>query len=488
MDGTDATKRTAKQTTKKSAGAKKLAAAKKSAAGKRPVSAKKAADAKGPASRKSHTPRSTSPTEKELLAEDAEALLDAATKGDVEAMRGLAVRYRSGNGVKRDYKLMEQWWEKAAEAGDTTAMWDLGYFHLIGKYLPKDASAALEWFQRASDGGNADAAFQLGLAYEHGQFVAVDVEAARKWLGRAAELGKPEAAHELERIEERDARARRLSARKADRETKAQAAAGQLAAPATSARGSDIVLTHISQRFGKKHVLNDISLTIKGGELIAVVGGSGGGKSTLINIILGSLKPSEGSVRFQGTFGFVPQQNLVHEKLTVTEQLMYYATAVKRLAPEECDDRIATVIDELDLKRSENSIIGKCSGGEKRRTSVACELLSRPDSLLLDEPTSGLDPGDSGDLIDVLRELVHDNDMTSIVINHDYENIKLFDKIIFLAKGQVCFYGTPQRLFDYFDTTSARVIYNLIRTDPDPFIRRFEEWRQNNPDVSGGIQ
>ncbi|MCH3943324.1 MAG: ATP-binding cassette domain-containing protein [Atopobiaceae bacterium] len=401
------------------------------------------------------------------------ALLASAESGDPQAMHRVAHCYKFGDGVEQDLSEMERWYERAGDAGDSTAMWDLGYFHLIGKYLPQDTAKALEWFGRAVDAGNGDAAYELALAYRNGQFVEKDLEQARVWLGRASTLGNKKAAGELNEVEGEIARQRSLAERRSE---------------ADGPRGADIVLKGITQRFGDKLVLDDISLSIKGGELVAIVGGSGGGKSTLVNIIRGELKPTSGSVEFKGTCGFVPQANLVHGSLTVTQQLRFYADVVKRVPRPEREERISGVIEELDLFRSKDSLIRTCSGGEVRRVSVACELLARPDSLMLDEPTSGLDPGDSGDLIDVLHDLVVNNDMTTVVINHDYENISLFDKIVFLAKGKVCFYGTPERLFDYFETTSARDIYDLMRANPEPFIRRFEEWRQTNPDSEGGIR
>lgn len=294
--------------------------------------------------------------------------------------------------------------------------------------------------------------------------------------GIGGKLGNKKASAQLKTLEDQQ----QVQQRAKDRTSQAGAHAPQ-AAP-------HIVLSHVSQKFGSKTVLDDISLTIQGGELVAVVGGSGSGKSTLIDIMRGQLKPSKGSVEFDGTYGLVPQQNLVHENLTVQQQLEFYAAAVKKLPRDRQSAEIERVLDELDLAHAKNSLVRTCSGGEKRRVSVACELLARPASLLLDEPTSGLDPGDSGDLIDVLHGLVLNNNMTILVVNHDYENIRLFDKVVFLGKGKICFYGTPEALFGYFDTPSSRDIYRLMRTNPDPFIRRFEDWRASNPQAEGGIR
>lgn len=447
--------------------------------------APKRATARKPAAKKTATAKKPVATTKKLVATEKPAaaakplppelasLAESAEKGNAAAARELGQRYKNGNGVDVDLTLAEHWWEKAAEAGDATSMWDLGYFHLIGKYLDRDPDKAIKWFERAAAAGSDEAAFELGLAYENGQFVPQDYDAAEVWLKKAAELGHPSAQSELVLLGQRRAHVARVVAH---REAHAESSS------------PSIVLDHVTKKFGDHTVINDITLTIKGGELVAIVGSSGGGKSTLVNMIRGVLAPTSGTIGFEGTAGFVPQQNLVHESLTVSEQLSYYATSVKRLPKADRPARISQVLEDLDLGHVAHTLVGKCSGGEKRRVSVACELLARPDSLLLDEPTSGLDPGDSGSLIEVLHGLVQTNDMTILVINHDYENIEIFDKIVFLAKGRICFYGTPHSLFDYFDTASSRTIYDLMRTNPDPFIRRFDEWRANNPTAEGGIR
>ncbi|RRF90505.1 MAG: ATP-binding cassette domain-containing protein [Coriobacteriaceae bacterium] len=403
------------------------------------------------------------------LAEDEIAQLKArAEAGDRTAMRSLGNRYQAGNGVPKNYDLMREWWERAAQAGNTTAMWDLGYYYLIGKYLDQDVARGVAWFDLAIENGNADAAFQLALCYGTGMFVEKSYDTARKYFTQALRLGREDAQDEIDEC---------------DRMLQEGAHADASAGP----RGGNIVLSHVSRSFGRKKVLDDINLTIKGGELVAIVGSSGGGKSTLGSIILGTLRPTKGRVIFEGELGFVPQQNLVHQNLRVRQQLEFYARAVKHLPGPKAKERIDWVMRELELTGVSKTLIRKCSGGEKRRVSVACELLSYPDGLLLDEPTSGLDPGDSGNLVAVLHALVHDERMSCLVINHDYENIQLFDKICFLAHGKVCFYGTPDKLFEYFDTRSTREIYTLMDKDPVPFIRRFEEWRRDHPDALGGM-
>ena len=153
-------------------------------------------------------------------------------------------------------------------------------------------------------------------------------------------------------------------------------------------------------------MLDNISLTARPGTLTAVIGGSGAGKSTLARLIAGYTTPSSGSVTFEGhdihaeyaslrsRIGMVPQDDVVHRQLTVNQALGYAAEL--RLPPDTSKaDRakvVAQVLEELDLTKHADTRVDKLSGGQRKRASVALELLTGPSLLILDEPTSGLDP------------------------------------------------------------------------------------------------
>jgi ABC-type multidrug transport system fused ATPase/permease subunit len=157
-----------------------------------------------------------------------------------------------------------------------------------------------------------------------------------------------------------------------------------------------------------KQLLDNISMTARPGTLTAIIGGSGAGKSTLARLIAGYIRPGSGSVTFEGhdihteyaslrsRIGMVPQDDVVHRQLTVNQALGYAAEL--RLPPDTSkSDRariVAQVLEELDLTKHADTRVDKLSGGQRKRASVALELLTGPSLLILDEPTSGLDPAD----------------------------------------------------------------------------------------------
>lgn len=164
---------------------------------------------------------------------------------------------------------------------------------------------------------------------------------------------------------------------------------------------------------------NHVSLNIRPGELVAIIGGSGAGKSTILNCMCGYLKPTSGEVYINGvdlyqnfdslkkTIGYVPQSDIVYDNLTLYDMLMYTAKLrlPKDISSNERENAINRAISTVELTEKKNSLIKALSGGQKKRASIAVELLSDPNLLFLDEPTSGLDPGTERTLMKSLREM-----------------------------------------------------------------------------------
>ncbi|HZE16247.1 MAG TPA: ATP-binding cassette domain-containing protein, partial [Mycobacterium sp.] len=181
---------------------------------------------------------------------------------------------------------------------------------------------------------------------------------------------------------------------------------------------------------GKK-LLNDISLTARPGTLTAIIGGSGAGKTTLARLIAGYARPSSGSVTFEGhdihaeyaslrsRIGMVPQDDVVHRQLTINQALGYAAEL--RLPPDTSKaDRaevVAQVLEELELTKHADTRVDKLSGGQRKRASVALELLTGPSLLILDEPTSGLDPALDHQVMMMLRQLA-DAGRVVVLVTH----------------------------------------------------------------------
>gem|GEM_PF-2897280 len=164
----------------------------------------------------------------------------------------------------------------------------------------------------------------------------------------------------------------------------------------------------------KKIICNDVSVKINPCELVAVIGGSGAGKSTVMNCISGYSMPTDGQVyvngidlyenfeAFKNIIGYVPQSDIVYENLTIIDMLKY--TANLRLpndtSEQEKDGIIESVVDTVELSAHKNTLIRELSGGQRKRASIAVELLSNPNLFFLDEPASGLDPGTERNLTD----------------------------------------------------------------------------------------
>jgi ABC-type multidrug transport system ATPase subunit len=244
-----------------------------------------------------------------------------------------------------------------------------------------------------------------------------------------------------------------------------------------------------------KQLLSDISLTARPGTLTAVIGGSGAGKSTLARLIAGYTTPSSGSVTFEGhdihseyaslrsRIGMVPQDDVVHRQLTVNQALSYAAEL--RLPPDTSKgDRakvVAQVLEELDLTKHANTRVDKLSGGQRKRASVALELLTGPSLLILDEPTSGLDPALDHQVMMMLRQLA-DAGRVVIVVTHMLSYLDTCDQLLLVAPGgKTAYCGPPDGIGEVMGTTNWAKIFGQVGADPDEANRRFRERDQQQP-------
>ncbi|MFI7661362.1 ATP-binding cassette domain-containing protein [Micromonospora parva] len=212
---------------------------------------------------------------------------------------------------------------------------------------------------------------------------------------------------------------------------------------------------------GGRQILADISLSIAPGELVAIVGASGAGKTTLLEILAGVRHPTAGTVTYDGTaatgaIGVVPQDDIIHRELPVARTLRYAARLRLPSAtePEEISDRVAQVLAELRLTDRAGTPVGLLSGGERKRASIAVELLTRPGVFFLDEPTSGLDPAIAVELLRVLRALA-DTGATVVLTTHQVTDVDHCDRVVVLTRqGRLAFTGTPAAAREFFGLRS----------------------------------
>lgn len=242
-----------------------------------------------------------------------------------------------------------------------------------------------------------------------------------------------------------------------------------------------------------KQLLDGISLTARPGTLTAVIGGSGAGKSTLARLIAGYARPSKGTVSFEGhdvhgeyaslrsRIGMVPQDDVVHRQLTVHQALGYAAEL--RLPPDTSkSDRarvVAQVLEELDLTKHADTRVDKLSGGQRKRASVALELLTGPSLLILDEPTSGLDPALDHQVMMMLRQLA-DAGRVVIVVTHMLSYLDICDQLLLVAPGgKTAYCGPPGQIGGAMGTTNWAKIFSQVGADPAEANRRFLERSQS---------
>jgi ABC-type multidrug transport system ATPase subunit len=235
--------------------------------------------------------------------------------------------------------------------------------------------------------------------------------------------------------------------------------------------------SRVAVRAGDKQILAPASTSLEPGELIAIIGESGAGKTTLLKLLAGVNSPSAGTVRINGEplanrltdIGYVPQEDIVHRLLDVREALDFAARL--RLPEDATAEEIGAAIDrvlaELALGPHAGTRVGSLSGGQRRRTGVACELLGRPGLLFLDEPTTGMDPGLESKMMALFRELA-DGSRGVALVTHATKNLALCDRVVVMARGgHLVFDGPPDDALGFFGVDDYDGIYTALDESPD---------------------
>jgi ABC-type multidrug transport system ATPase subunit len=217
---------------------------------------------------------------------------------------------------------------------------------------------------------------------------------------------------------------------------------------------------------GGRRILDQVSLSIRPGELVAIIGTSGAGKTTLLDALAGTRAVATGTVRRgPGVVGYVPQDDIIHRELPLARTLRYAARL--RLPPgTPVDERVEQVLAVLGLAGREDTPVGSLSGGERKRASIAVELLARPRALFLDEPTSGLDPATAADLLGVLRRLAGEG-VPVVLTTHNPVDVDACDTVVVLSQaGRLAFAGPPAQARAHFGVTAIAGICGRLADPP----------------------
>lgn len=244
-----------------------------------------------------------------------------------------------------------------------------------------------------------------------------------------------------------------------------------------------IVAKKLGVASGKTNILADIDVSFEPGQFVGILGPSGSGKSTLLTALSGRRPFTSGEVLYDGqplcgrpgeTVGFVPQDDTLHTNLR-TERVLLYAA---RLALPSLDEKalktlVAATLTSVGLSERARLPVHKLSGGQRKRVSIALELLLSPQALFLDEPTSGLDPELEKSVMSLCARLAQEGKVV-VMTTHILESIGLFDRLLFLVAGEIAFYGPPQNALAFFGVTDIHHVYPLLaRADATRFASQY---------------
>ena len=221
---------------------------------------------------------------------------------------------------------------------------------------------------------------------------------------------------------------------------------------------------NLHKSFGDLHVLRGVDQTIRKGEVVSIIGPSGGGKSTFLRCLNLLEKPEEGKIFFQGTeitgkgvnidihrqkMGMVFQHFNIFPHLSVAENITLAPKMLRGLSESQANDLARDLLDRVGLLSKFDEMPGNLSGGQKQRLAIVRALAMEPEVMLFDEPTSALDPEMVGEVLDVIKGLVKTG-MTSVIVTHEMRFAReVSDRCLFIADGKVLEDAPPEEFFDH---------------------------------------
>lgn len=243
-----------------------------------------------------------------------------------------------------------------------------------------------------------------------------------------------------------------------------------------------IKIRNLSKSFGQLKVLRDINLEVKKGQVVAIIGPSGTGKSTLLRCINYLEEPEEGEIEIDGfkvnaknitrkeiyelrkkTSMVFQTYNLFKNK-TALENVMEPLTTVKRIDRKVAEKKALNILDAVGLLDKKDFYPSKLSGGQQQRVGIGRAMAVEPKVMLFDEPTSALDPELVGEVLDVIRSLA-ENHTTMLIVTHEMDFARnVADKIIFMDDGRIVELGSPEQIFnDAQNIRTAQFLKQVVR-------------------------
>ena len=240
-----------------------------------------------------------------------------------------------------------------------------------------------------------------------------------------------------------------------------------------------VELTHVEKHYGDLHVLKDINLTVRKGEVLVIVGPSGSGKSTMCRTINrletidsgdiridGKPLPQEGKelAKLRAEVGMVFQSFNLFANKTILENVTLAPIKVRHMDKKEAEDLAMDLLGRVGVASQASKMPSQLSGGQQQRVAIARALAMQPKVMLFDEPTSALDPEMVNEVLDVMVELAHEG-MTMLCVTHEMGFArKVADKVVFMADGQILEQSTPEDFFENPKTDRAKDFLSKILT------------------------
>ncbi|MEI7748671.1 MAG: ATP-binding cassette domain-containing protein [Chlorobiaceae bacterium] len=226
-----------------------------------------------------------------------------------------------------------------------------------------------------------------------------------------------------------------------------------------------IELRKVGLKYGDKEILKNVSLTVQDNTIKAILGPSGVGKSTILKLMLGLIKPNSGQVLVDGTditnmketslynirrkMGMVFQGNALFDSLTISQNLGFFLRENMKLPEEEISRRVAEQIQFAGLEGYEEQLPESLSGGMRRRVAIGRALIFKPHMILFDEPTAGLDPVSSKKILSLISSLRHNNNLGAVIVTHIIDDVfNVADSVAVLYQGEIIFDDVTEKLHD----------------------------------------
>lgn len=224
-----------------------------------------------------------------------------------------------------------------------------------------------------------------------------------------------------------------------------------------------IAVRDLKKRIGAQEILRGVSISVREGETLVIIGRSGGGKSVLLKNLIGLMRPDEGEIWIDGQniigmnerqlavirrkVGILFQAGALFDSMTVEENIAFPLREAGERNREVIEKKIAEILEVIELEGQQKKMPVNLSGGMKKRVGLARAIINRPSCILYDEPTSGLDPVVSDSINRLIRRLQKRFRVTSVVVTHDMKSaFEVGDHIAYLHEGRIYFYGTPEEI------------------------------------------